>query len=417
MVTETGTETGNHVESRLRRGVITPVCVVLAASAVVAGVLVGPATGWRAALPMAVAVLGTLAVIGLHARDRVLTTAAVVVAVSSALGTVFGDPPVREQATGVATLVEIAAVLLLICLVARYAEARRAVVLCTVLGILASTLLLRLQVPPTALEAAAQSAFFALGAIAAAAVGGCLRALESRRVRSVREARRNQRLQLARDLHDFVAHDVSGIVVLAQAAQVVGAEQPEKVLPILKQIEASGLQALGSMDRTVHMLDTSDETASGARDTAGAGQSQAYGLPDIVDVIGRFRDAGRAEVSLDIDLSPEQVSRVPREVASTSHRVVVEALTNVRRHAATAPWVRVSVLPDVSGRVPVLAVSVTNGAPSTGEAGAGHLGERGRRGGTGLEGLAERVKALGGSLDVGGHGEGGWRVAAVLPVD
>ncbi|GCB49955.1 sensor histidine kinase [Streptomyces sp. NL15-2K] len=413
------TRTGNHVQSRLRSQVVGPVCAALAAGAVVATLFVGPSAGWRAALPMAVSILGALAVTGLHARGRVVPTAAVVVAVSATLGTVFGDPPAREQATGVVTLVEIAATLLLVCLVARYAEVRTAVALCTVLGILASTMLLRLQVPPTALEAAAQSAFFALGAVAAAAVGGYLRALESRRVRSVHEARRNQRLQLARDLHDFVAHDVSGIVVLAQAAQVVGADQPEKVLPILRQIEASGLQALGSMDRTVHMLDASDGTAAAARGEAGEGQPQAYGLPDIVDVIDRFRDAGRAEVRLDIDLSSDQVARVPREVASTAHRVVVEALTNVRRHAGTTPWVRVSVLPESSGRVPVLTVSVTNGAPSLSESGSGPLGERGRRGGTGgtgLEGLAERARALGGSLDFGGHEEGGWRVTAVLPL-
>lgn len=111
------------------------------------------------------------------------------------------------------------------------------------------------------MEAAAQSSFFALGAAAAAATGGGLRTLETRRIRAVHEARRSQRLQLAGDLHDFVAHDVSGIVVLAQAAQVIGADRPEEVLPLLRQIEASGLQALGSMDRTVHMLRSSDGTA------------------------------------------------------------------------------------------------------------------------------------------------------------
>ncbi|NEE20982.1 two-component sensor histidine kinase, partial [Streptomyces sp. SID7499] len=75
--------------------------------AVPAGLLAGPSAGWRAALPMTVAVLGALAVASLHTRDRLITVAATAVAVSSALGTLFGDPPTLATATGVATLVEI----------------------------------------------------------------------------------------------------------------------------------------------------------------------------------------------------------------------------------------------------------------------------------------------------------------------
>ncbi|MFD4236111.1 sensor histidine kinase [Streptomyces sp. NPDC058542] len=411
-----GTNTGNRIQSRLRERAVGPVCAVLALCVVPAGLLAGPSAGWRAVLPMMVAVLGALAVASLHTRDRVVPAAAVVVAVSSALGTLFGDPPALEEATGVATLVEIAGLLLLVCLVARYAGTRQAFVLCTVLGLLASTALLRLQIPPTALEAAAQSAFFALGAIAAAATGGGLRTLETRRIRAVHEARRSQRLQLAADLHDFVAHDVSGIVVLAQAAQVIGADRPEKVLPLLQQIEASGRQALGSMDRTVHMLRSSDGTTPAGRGATEESQPVAYGLEDIVDVVDRFRASGRAEVRLDIDRSPEHVGRVPREVASTAHRVVVEALTNVRRHAGTTPWVTVSVTPGPEHREPSLTVSVTNGSPSISEAGGGYFGDRGRHGASGLEGLAERVRALGGTLEFGVHGEHGWRVTAALPL-
>ncbi|MEV6471494.1 histidine kinase [Streptomyces sp. NPDC051657] len=411
-----GTNTGNRIQSRLRERAVGPVCAVLALCVVPAALLAGPSAGWRAVLPMMVAVLGALAVASLHTRDRVVPAAAVVVAVSSALGTLFGDPPALEEATGVATLVEIAGLLLLVCLVARYAGTRQAFVLCTVLGLLASTALLRLQIPPTALEAAAQSAFFALGAIAAAATGGGLRTLETRRIRAVHEARRSQRLQLAADLHDFVAHDVSGIVVLAQAAQVIGADRPEKVLPLLQQIEASGRQALGSMDRTVHMLRSSDGTTPAGRGATEESQPVAYGLEDIVDVVDRFRASGRAEVRLDIDRSPEHVGRVPREVASTAHRVVVEALTNVRRHAGTTPWVTVSVTPGPEHREPSLSVSVTNGSPSISEAGGGYFGDRGRHGASGLEGLAERVRALGGTLEFGVHGEHGWRVTAALPL-
>ncbi|MFJ9112213.1 sensor histidine kinase [Streptomyces sp. NPDC102283] len=411
-----GTKTGKRSPARLRERAVGPVCAVLASFVVPAGLLAGPSAGWRAALPMMVAVLGALAVASLHGRDRLVPAAAAVVAVSSALGTLFGAPPAPEAATGAATLVEITGLLLLVFLVARYAGTRQAFALCTVLGVLASTALLRLHLPPTALEAAAQSSFFALGAIAAAAAGGGLRTLETRRIRAVHEARLSQRLQLAGDLHDFVAHDVSGIVVLAQAAQVIGADRPEKIMPLLQQIEASGLQALGSLDRTVHMLRSSDGTPPAAPGPSGAPQPVVYGLEDIVDVVDRFRAAGRTEVRLEMGGLPEQFGRVPRDVASTAHRVVVEALTNVRRHADSAPWVTVSVTPAPERPEPVLTVSVANGSPAAGETGGGHLGDRGRHGTSGLEGLAERARALGGTLEFGAHGEHGWRVTAVLPL-
>lgn len=222
-----------------------------------------------------------------------------------------------------------------------------------------------------------------------------------------------------------MAHDVSGIVVLAQAAQVIGADRPEEVLPLLRQIEASGLQALGSMDRTVHMLRSSDGTAPApaVRDATDASPPVAYGLEDIVDAVDRFRTACRAEVRLDMDRSPERIGRVPREVASTAHRVVMEALTNIRRHAGTAPWVTVSVTPGPERPRPVLIVSVTNGRPTGGETADGRLGDRERPGASGLRGLAERARALGGTLESGvhgehgEHGEHGWRVTAVLPLD
>ncbi|GLW48112.1 two-component sensor histidine kinase [Streptomyces sp. NBRC 14336] len=401
-----------HTDDRPRRTGVRALCAVLAVLTVVGAAAFGAWAGWRSVVPMTVAVLGTLAVAGW--RDRVpLVPVGVAVAVASALGTALGDPPVQRQSTGLATLVEIAATMLLLCLLARYAPARAAVVLCPVLGVLASTVLLRLQVPPTWLETAAQCVFFALGAIVAGAIGGYLRSLESRRLRSVREARRAQRLELARDLHDFVAHDVSGIVVLAQAAQVIGADRPEKVLPILQQIEAAGLQALGSMDRTVRMLDGSAD-----RERAGEGKTQAYGLPEIADVVDRFRETGRAEVRAELDLTDEQIAGVPREVASTAHRIVVEALTNVRRHAAATPLVTVRVRCEEAAAAPVLTVSVTNEAPSLTPPGGGALGEGGRQGGgTGLAGLAERAEAIGGSLRYGPYGDGGWRVGARLPLD
>ncbi|MFB8069680.1 sensor histidine kinase [Streptomyces californicus] len=415
---------------RLQERVVAPVCAILAPSGVAVALLAAPAGGLQAGATTAVAVLGVLVVAWRRHRPRTVAWATAGVAAASALGTLFSSPPTTDRVTGLATLVEIAALLLLVCLVARYAPARQAAALCSILGLLSSTALFRLHVPPSAGDAAAQSAFFALGAIAAAATGGGLRSLETRRVRAVREARQHQRLELAADLHDFAAHDVSAVVVLAQAAQVIGADRPEELLPLLRQIEESGQQALGSMDRTVHML-RSPGDSPGSPDTPQASPPPGtYGLEDIVDVVDRFRAAGPADVRLDMDRRSEHVRRVPHEVAGTAHRVVVEALTNVRRHAATAPWVAVSVLLDgAEDADPVLTVSVANGPPAPGGTGGGHLGDRVHPAATGLAGLSERTRALGGTLhfgaaqenhgartDDGPHGRPGWQVTATFPL-
>ncbi|MFF8955292.1 histidine kinase dimerization/phosphoacceptor domain-containing protein [Streptomyces sp. NPDC014894] len=88
----------------------------------------------------------------------------------------------------------------------------------------------------------------------AVAVGGYPRRAAARRREAVDTARREQRLRLSRDLHDFVAHDISGIVVQAQAARFVAESAPEQALLALERIERAGLNALASMDRTVAML-------------------------------------------------------------------------------------------------------------------------------------------------------------------
>ncbi|MBK0376150.1 two-component sensor histidine kinase [Streptomyces sp. RB110-1] len=415
---------------RCQERAVAPVCAVLAPGGVAVALLTAPAGGLQAAATTAVAVLGVLVVAWRRHRPRTAAWAAAGVAAASALGTLFSSPPTTDRATGLATLAEIAALLLLVCLVARYAPVRQAAALCSILGLLSSTALFRLHVPPSAVDAAAQSAFFALGAIAAAATGGGLRSLETRRVRAVREARQHQRLELAADLHDFAAHDVSAVVVLAQAAQVIGADRPEELLPLLRQIEESGQQALGSMDRTVHMLRSPGDSPGSPDTPRTTPPPGTYGLEDIVDVVDRFRATGPADVRLNMDRRSERVRRVPHEVAGTAHRVVVEALTNVRRHAATAPWVAVSVLLDgAEDADPVLTVSVANGPPAPGRTGGGHLGDRVHPAATGLAGLSERTRALGGTLRFGAarenhgartedgpHGRPGWQVTATFPL-
>jgi signal transduction histidine kinase len=87
-----------------------------------------------------------------------------------------------------------------------------------------------------------------------AAVGAYLRSLDSSRRRHVQLVKAEQRAELARDLHDFVAHHVTGIVVQAQGAKIIAAQDPARAVAALEQIERAGAEAMASMRRMVGML-------------------------------------------------------------------------------------------------------------------------------------------------------------------
>ncbi|MFF4319911.1 sensor histidine kinase [Streptomyces sp. NPDC001568] len=402
---------------RLRARTVTALCAIVASGAVLAGVLTLPAAGWRTVLPMVAAVVVTCAVLGRWPASRPrLAPAAGLVAATSALGTVTGLHPRSLLHAGLMALVEYGVLLLLIFLVVRFTEPRRAAVVGGCLALSESAVMLRLEPPSEPFEVLGQFALFVLVAGVAAAVGGYLRSLDARRLRSVREARATQRLQLASDLHDFVAHDVSGIVALAQAAQVVGGGGQDQVLPLLRRIEAAGLQALASLDRTVLMLGDASGGPSVRGSETGEVRGSPYGLGDVAAMVDRFRASGRSEVVLESLLTAEHLAEVPREVASTAHRTVAEALTNVRRHAGSCAPVRISLRVDGDPAERTLVVGVANdtGADGAGPASAG-LDEERRGGGTGLIGLKGRIDALGGTLTAGPHGNDGWRLLAAFP--
>ncbi|GAA2615611.1 MULTISPECIES: sensor histidine kinase [Streptomyces] len=244
------------------------------------------------------------------------------------------------------------------------------------------------------LEICGAVAFWAAPALGALAAGGYLRRQASRMRQAVRDSRRDQQLELARDLHDFVAHDVSAIVVQAQAARFVADKDPEQAVRALERIEAAGLGALASMDRTVHAL----------REAAGARSAPIPGTSELPGLVERFEGG-----VLEADWAA--VRELSREADTTAYRVAVEALTNVRRHAPGAALVRVGLRRVAEG----IELSVANSAPPRGGAGGRlGLGLR-RRGGTGLAGLRGRVEAAGGTLGAGASADGGWRVCAVFP--
>lgn len=287
-----------------------------------------------------------------------------------------GELSPGENLTGLA---EGMAFLVLTALLARRAPLRQAIGAGVPTGAAASTWMLRYYVPATPLEAVGMCAFLSLGVVAA--VGGTLylRSLEHRRARAVREARAEQRLRLAGDLHDYVAHDVSEMVAQAQAGLIAGAGDPARSLPALRRVETAGLRAMETLDRTVLQL-------------------HAPGLAELPALAARFSSTGPR-----VRLKVAEGLEVPYEADVLAHRIVLEALTNVRRHApdATSVTARIRVH---RGR---LLVTVENDGASQAGGGA--------RGGFGLAGLRERVEAAGGEL-ASAAVPAGWRLDAHLPL-
>ncbi|QKW39725.1 two-component sensor histidine kinase [Actinomadura sp. NAK00032] len=295
-----------------------------------------------------------------------------------------------DNRTGGWWLAESVAAAVVVHLVVRRADARPAAIAGVAVGAAVTVLPLRLTlhvVPPASAGGAVLGCLFCgLGAAVAAGTGLYLRSLDARRSRAVAEARRAQRLDLARDLHDFVAHEVGGMIVQAQAAQIGG-----DTAAALRRIEAAGARAMASLDRTVHMLHD-----DGPRDGP-------HGLDELPALVEGFGTPDGARIRLAMDaVTP------PPEVSATAYRLVVEALTNVRRHAPGATAVDVS----VTATGPDLRVAVTDDGP---RGRTGLLRER-RRSGLGLPGIAERVEALGGDFGAGPAGDRGWRVVALIPL-
>lgn len=237
-------------------------------------------------------------------------------------------------------------------------------------------------------------AFWLLGPIAAALAGLYLRYVEFRREKAITIAKQTQRLELAHDLHDYVAHDVSAMIVQAQAAQVF-IDDRDQVQHYLQNIEEAGLAAMNSMDRTVHVL-------RGQQTGADPRPSTAPGLEDVPTLVERFSPTVDADIALTID--PMALQAIPRELDSTAHRIIVESLTNVRRHAPMSTQVTV----DVKKSYRHLNVTVTNVTVSDFSTGTG------RQSGIGLSALNERVEALGGTFRARAQ-TNGWQVHAILP--
>ncbi|MCF6470780.1 two-component sensor histidine kinase [Nonomuraea sp. MG754425] len=229
----------------------------------------------------------------------------------------------------------------------------------------------------------------------AAGVGGYLRFQQERRSEAVHSVRRAERLELARELHDLVAHHITGIVVQAQAARTVAAAKPEAVAPALDAIAAAGSEALTSMRRMVTVLRTEDD----------ADRKPGVVLADLRLLTERFSADG-PRVAFEIGPGLDDRT-LPPEVMTTLHRVLQEALTNIRKHAARSAWVEA----DLRRHEQRLVVLRVRNFGSGSDPRVSRLG-----GGFGLVGMAERVEALGGRLYAGPSPQGAWEVIAEFPL-
>ena len=214
-------------------------------------------------------------------------------------------------------------------------------------------------------------------------------------------ARLAERLRIARELHDIVAHHLSIVVIQAQAAQRVPEE--ERARRAMAEVERTGRTALEEMRRLLGLLRPGEDDPL-AED---ADYTPTLGLADLPALADRIRGAG---LPVTLSVATEPANGVPQDVGLTVYRVAQEALTNVLRHAGPAASACVT----VGCRDGVLDVEVTDdgrGAAAELVGGGDPLGA-----GRGIIGMRERVSGLGGLLSVGSKAGGGYRVHAQIPM-
>ncbi len=216
--------------------------------------------------------------------------------------------------------------------------------------------------------------------------------------RDAEAARRvtEERLRIARELHDAVGHHLALIHVQSGVAARVLTDPPARAREALDHIHTASKAALGELSETIDLLRQPGEETAPTEPT--------IGLAGVDDLLADFRRTGHT-ISTRVD-GPARP--VPVAADLTAYRVIQESLTNVRKHAGpTVVEVRLAYRPDT------LCVVIDNGATRRG---AATNVARGHRSGHGLVGMRERVTALGGTLHAGRRPDGGYRVTATLPM-
>ena len=227
--------------------------------------------------------------------------------------------------------------------------------------------------------------------------------LEAQSAELARQAVLDERLRIARELHDVVAHHIAVIGVQAGAARRVLEKKPEATADALQTIEASSREAVSEMRTLLGVLRAGEEPATAP--DGGARRTPEPGLQDLPALVAEHESL-KVAYHLSEDTAGV-LDAVPAPMALSIYRTVQESLANVCRHstagsavvalrtgtADTGRWVEVE--------------TVDNGRPrSTGTAGSGF----------GIRGIRERAALHGGEAEIGPRSGGGWRVRVRFPV-
>ena len=229
--------------------------------------------------------------------------------------------------------------------------------------------------------------------------------LEAQSAELARQAVLDERLRIARELHDVVAHHIAVIGVQAGAARRVLEKKPEATAGALQTIEASSREAVAEMRSLLGVLRGGEEPA--AASDGGAQRTPEPGIQDLPALVCEHEQLGLKVQYHRSEETPGALDAIPAPMGLSIYRTVQESLANVRRHSTagdavvalrtggtkTGGWVEVE--------------TVDNGRPRTGStAGSGF----------GIRGIRERAALHGGEAEIGPRSGGGWRVRVRFPL-
>jgi signal transduction histidine kinase len=216
---------------------------------------------------------------------------------------------------------------------------------------------------------------------------------ELRRAQAAAQIVLAERLRIARELHDMVAHSVGIIAIQAGAGHRVFDARPDQARDALAAIEATSRQTLSGLRRMLTGL-------RHAEPEPGPGQAPLGPAPGLADIERLAATALNAGVQVDVDWHGSR-EPLPADIDLSAFRIIQEAVTNVVRHAGTSQC-QVS----IGQQDGYLSIEVTDSGRGGSAAGTGY----------GITGMRERAALLGGDFSAGPRPGGGFRVAARLPV-
>lgn len=223
-----------------------------------------------------------------------------------------------------------------------------------------------------------------------AALGATMRYRAVSRLRTIDQVKSQEREQLARELHDIVAHHVSAIAIQAQAGRAVADSDPDAALKVLHVIEAEASRTLTEMRTMVSALRGSTD--------ARAGLAPQRGVEDIALLADQTPGGPVIEVVPAGDLRD-----LPPAVDAAVYRLAQESITNAIKHARRVTRINVA----VEGEPSAVRLTVSDDGEAAVITGSSE--------GYGIIGMRERVSLLGGTFEAGPDRHSGWTVTAVLP--